>query len=119
MLISVIVPVYNVEPYLCRCLDSLLAQTVIAEMEIILVDDGSTDGSGDICDSYASHYANINVVHQRNMGLSGARNSGIDIACGEYIGYVDSDDYVLPDMYETLLKNAEKSYADISCCGFI
>lgn len=101
-LISVIVPVYNVEKYLCQCLDSIVSQTW-KNLEIVLVDDGSTDGSGHICDEYAKNDSRIIVIHKANGGLSSARNSGLDIATGEYIGFVDSDDWIEPTMFEDLL----------------
>lgn len=100
-MISVIVPVYNTKAYLKRCVDSLLGQTY-GDMEIILVDDGSTDGSGELCDSYAAMDGRVRVFHKENGGSSSARNLGLDNARGEYIGFVDSDDYVDPDMYEKL-----------------
>ncbi|OUO45672.1 glycosyltransferase family 2 protein [Megasphaera sp. An286] len=113
--ISVIVPVYNVASYLKECIDSLLSQ-IFNDIEIILVDDGSTDESGYICDQYAQKDARIKVIHKRNGGLSDARNAGLDICRGEFIGFVDSDDYVDNDMYEILYRNAVKYKADISMC---
>lgn len=92
-MISVIVPVYNVERLLAKCLDSLLAQTY-KDIELVLVDDGSTDGSGKICDEYAEREDRIKVVHQKNLGVSVARNHGLDVASGDYVCFVDSDDYV-------------------------
>ncbi len=106
-LISVIVPVYNVEAYLSRCVDSILAQTY-KNLEIILVDDGSTDNCGKICDEYAERDPHIRVIHKTNGGLSSARNAGIDVAAGEYLGFVDSDDWISAEMYETLLGLIEK-----------
>ena len=103
LLISVIVPIYNVEKYLSRCLDSILAQTY-KNLEIILVNDGSTDGSGKICEEYKQKDSRIVVVHKKNGGLSSARNAGLDIATGSYIGFVDSDDYISLDMYELLIQ---------------
>lgn len=100
-LISIIVPIYNTEEYLLRCVNSLRAQ-VYSRLEIILVDDGSTDGSGELCDRLASEDARIRVLHKENGGSSSARNLGISVAKGEYIGFVDSDDYVDADMYEKL-----------------
>lgn len=97
-LISVIIPVYNVEKYLRRCLDSVIAQTY-QKLEIICVDDGSIDDSGKICDQYAVRDARIKVIHQENQGLSAARNRGIDAADGEYIAFVDSDDYILMTIF--------------------
>lgn len=92
-LISVIIPVYNVEPYLKKCLDSVVAQTY-KEIEIILVDDGSTDGSGLICDEYAARDKRIKVIHKQNGGLSDARNVGLERCGGRYVTFIDSDDYV-------------------------
>lgn len=115
-LISVVVPIYNVERYLGACIDSILAQTY-KKLEIILVDDGSPDGCGKICDKYAEKDNRIIVIHQKNKGLSGARNSGIDIAKGQYIGFVDSDDTIEPQMFEVLLKNMQNNGAKISICG--
>lgn len=100
-MISIIVPVYNTKEYLERCVKSLQAQT-LREIEIILVDDGSTDGSGELCDRFAESDARIRVFHKENGGSSSARNLGILRAEGEYLGFVDSDDYVEPDMYEKL-----------------
>ena len=100
-LISVVVPIYNVEKYLERCVESLRSQTY-ENLEIILVDDGSPDGCPAICDAYVKKDARIQVIHQVNAGLSRARNAGIDIAGGEYIAFVDSDDYVAPDFIESL-----------------
>lgn len=108
--ISVIVPVYNVEPYLRKCLDSLLSQTY-KDFEIVLIDDGSPDKSGDICDEYAQKYENISVIHQKNAGPSTARNAGIEQATGEYITFVDSDDWVT----ETFLEDMMRSSADLLC----
>lgn len=114
--ISVIVPIYNVEKYLPRCIDSILNQTY-KNLEIILVDDESPDACGSICDDYASKDERIKVIHQKNRGLSGARNAGIDIAQGEYIAFVDSDDYIEPTMYETLYHDIKKHNAGISICN--
>lgn len=100
-MISVVVPVYNTKEYLERCVNSLLAQTY-PDMEIILVDDGSTDGSGEVCDRFAAGEQRVRVFHKENGGSSSARNLGIDNAKGDYIGFVDSDDYVDADMYERL-----------------
>lgn len=114
--ISIIVPVYNVEAYISRCIDSILAQTFV-DFELILVDDGSTDRSGEICDSYAGMDSRIRVIHKENGGASDARNTGIDTAEGRYIGFVDSDDYIAKDMYEKLLKACVNHKADLSVCG--
>ena len=114
--ISVIVPVYKVEPYLRKCLDSIVNQTY-RNLQIILVNDGSPDKCGAICDEYAAGDRQIEVVHQENGGLSAARNTGLKLANGDYIGFVDSDDWIELDMYEYLLANALKYQADIAVCG--
>jgi len=116
-LISVIVPVYKVEQYLRRCVDSILAQTY-TNIEVILIDDGSPDGCPAICDEYAEKDSRVVVIHQKNAGVSAARNAGLDVAKGEYIGFVDSDDWIEPDMYEVLLELATKNNVDISAVGF-
>ena len=116
MKLSIIVPVYNVEPYLPRCIDSILAQT-FTDFELILVNDGSPDRCPQICDAYAAQDSRIKVIHKENGGLSDARNAGLDIACGEYIGFVDSDDWIEPTMYEKMLGHAEQKLADIVTCG--
>lgn len=117
MKISVIVPVYNCEAYLPACLDSIVGQTV-SDLEIILIDDGSSDSSGAICDNYAEKDARFRVIHQKNQGVSAARNAGLDIALGEFIAFVDSDDTLEPDMYETLVNLAAEHHADIVHCGY-
>lgn len=117
-LISIIVPVYQVKEYIGECVESLLAQTY-EDLEIILVDDGSTDGSGEICDRYAAGDDRIRVVHQENQGPSAARNAGLDCAGGEYIAFVDSDDVVTPDFIEILYKLSRKYQADIAACAFV
>ena len=101
-MISIIVPVYKAEKYLDNCINSLLSQTY-TDLEIILVDDGSPDASGAICDAYAAKDSRIKVIHQQNGGLSAARNAGLFVASGEYVGFVDADDTVEPDMYELLM----------------
>lgn len=111
-LISVIIPVYNVEKYLRRCLNSVVVQTY-EHIEIILVDDGSTDDSGDICDEYADRDKRIVVIHQENQGQSAARNKGVDIAKGSYIAFVDSDDFVIPDYIALMFAAAIRYQADI------
>lgn len=111
MKISVVIPVYNVEPYLEQCLDSVINQTYTA-LEIILVDDGSTDNSGWICDEYAQKDNRIRVIHQTNAGVSVARNTGIAVASGEYISFVDSDDWLEPGMYESLC-SVFKTHPDV------
>lgn len=114
--ISVIVPVYKVEAYLSACVNSILAQTY-TDFELILVDDGSPDNCGAICDAYAEQDPRVRVIHQKNQGLSGARNSGMDIAEGEYLTFVDSDDLVAPQYLELLLQAAEDGNAEMSVCG--
>jgi glycosyltransferase involved in cell wall biosynthesis len=111
-LISVIVPVYNVEIYLRKCLDSIINQTY-KNLEIILVDDGSPDNCGKVCDEYATKDKRVKVIHKANGGQSSARNAGLDIATGEYIAFVDSDDYIAENMYEDLIGIAQKEMADI------
>lgn len=114
-LISVIVPVYNMEVFLKRCLDSIINQSY-KNLEIICVDDGSSDNSPKICDEYATQDSRITVIHQENGGLSEARNTGLNASHGDYIAFVDSDDYILPQMYERLLEALVKNESDISCC---
>lgn len=114
--LSIIVPVYKVEKYLPKCIDSILAQT-FTDFELILVDDGSPDRCGEICDEYAGKDSRIRVIHQKNQGVSVARNAGLDIAKGKYIGFVDSDDWIEPKMYETMISTAEKEQSDIVICG--
>lgn len=114
--ISIIVPVYNVEKYLNKCVDSILNQT-FKEFELILVDDGSPDNSGAICDQYAKKDSRVKVIHKENGGLSSARNAGIEVAQGKYLGFIDSDDYIAEDMYELLYNNIIKEDADLSICG--
>ena len=113
--ISIIVPVYNVRDYLEQCITSLLAQTY-SNIEIILVNDGSTDGSLEVCKRFENNNK-IKIINQSNKGLSGARNAGIQNASGEYLGFVDSDDFVDPCMYQFLVEAIEKDQAEISCCG--
>ena len=115
-LISIIVPVYNVEKYLHRCVSSILQQTY-SKFEVILVDDGSKDASGRICDVFASKDERVRVIHKENGGLSSARNAGLDIANGKYIGFVDSDDYIENDMYEIMYNALIKNNVDIACVG--
>lgn len=115
-LISVIVPVYKVEAYLERCVNSIRNQSY-TNLEIILVDDGSPDRCGAMCDAMAFEDPRIRVVHKQNGGLSSARNAGLDIMTGDYVGFVDSDDWILPQMYETLYHRLLQERAQISCCG--
>ena len=115
--ISVIIPVYNVEKYLRKCLQSVLRQENVT-MEIILVDDGSTDTSSEICDEYAAIHSNINCIHIKNSGPSTAKNIGYDVATGNYISFIDSDDEIKPEMFHTMLQSAYKHNADIVCCNY-
>lgn len=114
--ISVIVPVYNVEEYLSRCVDSILAQTH-SNLEVILVDDGAKDASGVICDGYAAKDPRVKVIHKKNGGLSSARNRGLEAAGGEYIAFVDSDDWIEPDAYAHLLHIMDKYDVKLVCGG--
>ncbi len=111
-LISVIIPVYNVEEYLRECIDSVLKQTY-EELEIILVDDGSTDTSGDICDAYAQKDERVQVIYQKNQGQAVARNTGFAKAKGKYIYFLDSDDWIVPETLEKLVKKAEQENAEV------
>ena len=117
-LISVIVPVYNVENYLNKCVDSILNQTY-KNLQIILVDDGSSDNSGKICDEYALKDSRIKVIHQKNSGPVRARKTGLEASTGEYIGFVDSDDWIEPNMYEEMLDNLIQTGADFVHTGRI
>jgi len=116
--LSIIIPVYNAEKYLAECLDSICSQTV-RDIEIICVNDGSTDRSPDILENYAQRDSRIRVITQENAGEVAARSTGIDAAGGQWFGFTDSDDIVEPDMFERLLNNAEKYHADISHCGVL
>lgn len=115
--VSVIIPCYGVEEYLGRCMESVLMQTLF-DIEIILVDDGSPDRVPEMCDEYAKRDKRIKVIHKKNGGLGYARNSGLEVATGEYVAFVDSDDYVDLAIYETLYDEAEKHKADAVFCGF-
>ena len=114
-LISVIIPVYKVEKYLCRCVDSVLEQTY-TNMEIILVDDGSPDNCPVMCDEYARQDSRVKVIHQENAGLSGARNAGIDMAQGQWLAFVDSDDYLAADFLEQLYQACVDTDSSLSVC---
>lgn len=116
-LISIVVPVYNVEQYLDKCIESIVDQTY-SKIEIILVDDGSEDSSGSICDRWRKKDNRIRVIHKRNEGLSSARNAGLDASLGDYIGFIDSDDYIENTMYERLLNAIKKDDADIAICNY-
>lgn len=115
-LISVIVPVYKVEQYLDRCIESIVNQ-IYRNLEIILVDDGSPDNCPAMCDAWAKKDDRIKVIHKANGGLSDARNAGMAIAAGELMGFVDSDDWIAPEMYQLLYENMQQNDSDISACG--
>ncbi|MCR5654841.1 MAG: glycosyltransferase, partial [Lachnospiraceae bacterium] len=117
-LVSIILPIYRVEKYLGRAIDSCLSQTY-SHLEIILVDDGSDDSCGEICDTYAKKDARIRVIHKENGGLSDARNAGLDVATGDYIAFVDSDDYIAPDFIESLLCCIREEDADLALCSYV
>lgn len=114
-MISVIIPVYNVSKYLSRCINSVRTQAHVKE--ILLIDDGSTDDSGILCDAYAAMEPLVKVLHKENGGLSSARNAGLDLAQGEYVAFVDSDDFLEPGAYEKLLSCAQRHEADLVCAG--
>ena len=115
--VSIIVPIYNVEQYLNRCMDSLLNQS-LREIEIIMVDDGSPDNCPQMCDEYAKKDSRVKVIHKKNAGLGMARNSGLEVATGEYVAFVDSDDYVDCRMYETLYQKMKEKQVDAVLCTF-
>lgn len=117
-LISVIVPIYNVEKYLDKCVDSIINQTY-ENLEIILVDDGSPDNCPKMCDDYAKKDSRIKVVHKENGGLSDARNAGMQVATGEYVSFIDSDDYISLDFYETLMQTMLENSSDIVECSVV
>lgn len=117
MLISIIIPVYNVEKYLEQCINSVLNQDY-KKIEIILVNDGSTDGSGELCDKYASQYSNIKVVHKENAGLGMARNTGLEHISGKYVVFLDSDDYIDADLISKLYNGMQKNNVDMCKSGF-
>lgn len=114
--VSIVIPVYNMEKYLKRCMESVLTQTLV-DIEIILVDDGGKDASVGMCDTYGKEDARVRVLHKKNGGLTSAWKAGSAMATGEYIGYVDSDDFIAADMYERLYAKAVEENADIACCG--
>lgn len=116
-MISVIIPVYNTENYLRNCVESVQRQTY-SDLQILLIDDGSTDTSPSICDTLAAEDSRIQVIHQTNRGVSAARNAGLELAKGDYFAFVDSDDLLEPDIYETLLGLAMEFDADIAHCGY-
>ncbi len=115
--VSVIIPVYNVEKYLCCCIDSVIGQSY-GNLEIILIDDGSDDGSGAICEAYKEKDSRIRVLHQKNSGLSAARNRGLEIGTGEFISFIDSDDWIEEDFIETLVKKQQETGADLVMTGY-
>ena len=114
--VSIIVPVYNTEKYLEQCIESIVAQT-LQDIEIIIVDDGSKEECATLCDELAKMDSRIRVIHKENAGVGFARNTGIEAASGEYIGFVDSDDYIKPEMYDTLYNAALKTNADLVVSG--
>ncbi len=116
-MVSIIIPVYKVEKYLQRCVWSILNQSLKA-LEVILVDDGSPDGCPKLCDDLAEQDARVKVIHQENGGVSSARNAGLAVASGEYIGFIDADDWIEPDMYEVLLKKMLEEEVDVVQCGY-
>ena len=116
--VSIVVPIYNVEKHLDRCVQSILSQT-FRDIEIILVDDGSLDHCLQMCDNYAQQDDRIKVVHKENGGLSSARNAGIDAATGQFIGFVDADDSIVPQMYERMVATIQKYHVDFVMSDYI
>ena len=116
--ISVIVPVYRAEQYIVRCVDSILTQK-FHDIELILVDDGSPDHCPEICDKYAQKDNRVKVIHQKNGGVAAARNAGLILAQGEYITFVDSDDFIEPDMYQSMIQVADQYDCDVVMCDCI
>lgn len=117
-LVSVIIPVYNVEKYVADCIESIIRQTY-TNLEILLVDDGSKDNSGQICDEYAKRDGRIKVIHKENGGVSSARNKGLELAQGDYVTFVDSDDFVSKEYVQALYTNMQEQNADLTFCGFV
>ena len=115
ILVSIIVPVYNTGEYLYKCLDSIIDQN-LQEIELILINDGSTDNSAEICDRYSEKDKRVRVIHKKNEGVSIARNVGIRAAKGEYIGFIDSDDWIEKEMYQDMYYHAKNKEADIVMC---
>lgn len=115
--VSIIIPAYNCEKYVGRCIESVVTQTLFS-LQILLIDDGSSDSTGDIADEYASSDSRIQVIRQANGGVSSARNTGLKLAKGKYVGFVDSDDYIEPDMFEKLFFAAKSAEADIAACSY-
>lgn len=118
VLVSVVIPVYNVEKYLQKCVESVLKQTY-RKLDIILVDDGSTDLSSKMCDELGNYDKRVTVIHKRNGGLSDARNAGLDVAKGEYYAFIDSDDYISVDMIEIMVNSIKKNNCDIAICNMV
>ena len=116
-IISVIIPVYNVEAYLPQCLDSVLTQSY-SSLQVILIDDGSTDSSGGICDEYAAKDSRIHVIHQKNGGAASAKNAGLRVAIGKYLSFVDSDDYLEKNAYSFMVNCLQTTGADVVQCSF-
>ena len=116
--VSLIIPIYNADRYLTACLDSVTAQTMFLRTQVLLIDDGSTDASGQICDVYAGKYANIEVLHRKNAGVSAARNAGLEYAAGKYVAFADADDLLYPQMLERLVDAAEKTDAQMCICAY-
>ena len=116
-LISVIIPVYNGEKYLQQCIDSIINQTY-PNWELLLIDDGSKDSSGTICDEYAERYTQISVIHQKNAGQAAARNAGVAMAKGEYVSFVDCDDWMESDMFATMIDTLQREQAEVIVCGY-
>jgi glycosyltransferase involved in cell wall biosynthesis len=112
--VSIIVPVYNAEKYLQECVESVLGQT-LSDIELILVDDGSTDSSPTLCDQYAAQDRRVKVIHKPNGRAASARNAGLRVASGEYVAFVDADDWISPDMYEKMLQ----TNADVTLCDYV
>ena len=117
--VSLIIPIYNAAAYLQQCLDSVTEQTLFSRMQVLLIDDGSTDASPEICDVYAQKYPNIYVSHRRNAGVSAARNAGIELAVGEYVAFADADDYLLPQAVEQLYTAAVQTGAELTFSDYI
>ena len=116
--VSIIVPVYNSEKYLKKCIESIQKQT-LKDMQIILINDGSTDNSLSICKEYQKRDNRIEVIDKANMGVSSARNTGIEAAIGEYIGFVDADDWIEPEMYENMYHQVKQMQADVCMCNYV
>lgn len=115
--VSIIVPVYNAEKTLCKCLDSLVGQTY-RDIEILLINDGSSDNSQKICESYANRFSEVLLINQNNSGPATARNTGINRARGKYLSFVDADDYVESNMIEEMISVAEDNHAEMVICGY-